>query len=171
MSRRNRQRHQLQAPGQIPRRRVMHSACWRLSTAIGERVGRARRTLQGARFDDGATKLAGGERENAETDTREEHTFRANYRFSSRRYKMRDVRGETITLAFFETAIRRGELRRALFPLGILLAPLPRDGFPHDGKARHTRLEGCEKRLRAITVVIARSGKVHQKLVLRARCP
>ena len=44
MSRRNRQRHQFQAPGQIPRRRVMHPD----STAIGKRVGRLEITLQRA---------------------------------------------------------------------------------------------------------------------------
>jgi len=42
MSRRNRQRHQFQAPGQVPRRRVMHS------DSTGKRVDRSGITLQRA---------------------------------------------------------------------------------------------------------------------------
>lgn len=48
------------------------------------------------------------------------------------------------------------EISGVLSPSQLVLAP-----FPRDGKVRHTRLEGCEKRLRVITV-ITRPGKVRQ---------
>lgn len=98
--------------------------------------------------------------EPARSDSESSTRFARTIVLPRKRQEMSSVNGETITLAFFEMATE--STGATLFLSTSTRAPLPRDGSSHDGKVRHTRLEGCEKRLRAVTV-IARSGTVHEE--------
>jgi len=144
MSRRNWQRHQLQAPGQIPRRRMMHSDWWALSTDGCIRSGEdhapgcaIRRWGEGGRGRVGTRDRGACKRRTDEIRIQREkkHTFHAYVRvfFSSRRQRVRDVRGETITLTFFEMAVECSSTN-VLFLSRLAPASLPRDGFPRERK-------------------------------------
>lgn len=126
----------------------------RLSRANDGRVGRARLALQRARFDDGTTKSARARpsvKTRNQPKIRRERSTRTTV-FPRRCQEMKGRKGrDEITLAFFEMTIRSGVT--LFFPASARSSRTTR-------KVRHTRLEGCEEQLRAITVVIARSGRV-----------
>jgi len=144
----------------------MHSDSRPQSTDV--LVGRGSRSrMRDSTRDVPAKSAERDERENArnrQDPTREERTFRVNDRFSSRRQKTRYDEGRDDHLDIFRewlSAVKR--LRRTLLFLSRPFLSLATAFHTTTKRRRHTtRLEGCEKRLRAATVVIARSDKAHR---------